>query len=350
MKSYFKKLDILGCEYDPPTEFDRPELLAKLYGRHFAPAEQGSGKIVVLGHHNSGTSMVTRLVMLMGAFAGNYETISINHNNKLKYYEPFAVSFFHDAFLAKFTDKRFRPYHGQSLNFDSMTEEDKEQFSCFAKKQMADMNRHQPWVMKDPRMALVMPLWRPYIGTPVCVFVHKDPVKTSMSLASNMKKSAQSTDTALMSAQRWLDLWGATFEQGLEGCRGAPTVVFNSRNVISDPDAAIAELHRLLTGVGVRGLRIPDADEVRAQVKEHIRLGPRRYRARADLGFTSATRVDHSMPRMSPKQLAMETAVQQYMEQIEGKQDGVNFTSVADGILDLAAKLHAEASRRAAAV
>ena len=63
---------------------------------------------------------------------------------------------------------------------------------CFGRKQMQDMNRHVPWVMKDPRMALLMPQWRPLIKDLVCVFVHKDPIKNAVSLASNGKKSSQS--------------------------------------------------------------------------------------------------------------------------------------------------------------
>ena len=128
------QLDLLKCEYDPPTEFDKPHLLERLYGRHFDVTDtSGTGGIVVLGAHNSGTSMVTRLVMLMGAFAGNFETISIHRHNKLKYYEPFSVSLFHDAFLGKFVDTRFRPYHGQSLNFSTMTEKDQDNLDvrCF---------------------------------------------------------------------------------------------------------------------------------------------------------------------------------------------------------------------------
>jgi hypothetical protein len=121
------QIDLLNCEYDPPTQFDQPELLKKLYGRQFHPNDQsGHGNVVVLGAHNSGTSMVTRLIMLLGAFAGNFETISIHRHNKLKYYEQFAVSLFHDAFLGKFVDTRFRPYHGQGLNFTTITDADKE--------------------------------------------------------------------------------------------------------------------------------------------------------------------------------------------------------------------------------
>lgn len=61
---------------------------------------------------------------------------------------------------------------------------------CFARKYIKDMERHPPWVMKDPRMALTMPLWRPHIKDLVCVFVHKDPIKNSISLAANGKKSS----------------------------------------------------------------------------------------------------------------------------------------------------------------
>lgn len=63
---------------------------------------------------------------------------------------------------------------------------------CFARKQLQDVGRYEPWVMKDPRMALAMPLWRPLIGTPICVLVHKDPIKNALSLAANGKKSSQS--------------------------------------------------------------------------------------------------------------------------------------------------------------
>ena len=44
-----------------------------LYGAPFLGEHSGSGGILVLGNHNSGTSMLTRLIMLMGAFQGNLE-------------------------------------------------------------------------------------------------------------------------------------------------------------------------------------------------------------------------------------------------------------------------------------
>ena len=120
--------DLLHCTYNPPNKFDHPKLLALLYGDAFNPHKAGQGEIVVLGQHNSGTSIVTRLIMLLGAFQGNFETISISPKNKLKYYEQLSVSLFHDAFLQKFTDPRFRPYHGQGVNFSNFTNEDQANF------------------------------------------------------------------------------------------------------------------------------------------------------------------------------------------------------------------------------
>ena len=64
---------------------------------------------------------------------------------------------------------------------------------CFGRKLVANMDRHRPWVLKDPRMALTMPLWQPLLAQQVCVFVVKDPVKNAMSLAANGKKSSESS-------------------------------------------------------------------------------------------------------------------------------------------------------------
>lgn len=48
-------------------------MLRTLYGTTFQQTHNGEGSIAVLGHHNSGTSMLTRLLMLMGAFHGNLD-------------------------------------------------------------------------------------------------------------------------------------------------------------------------------------------------------------------------------------------------------------------------------------
>lgn len=59
------------CEPEPPQPLDPPETLRDLYGSGFDAAQQGTGQVLILGNHNTGTSMLVRLVMLMGLFHGD---------------------------------------------------------------------------------------------------------------------------------------------------------------------------------------------------------------------------------------------------------------------------------------
>lgn len=48
-------------------------------------------QILVLGYHNTGTSMVTKLLLLLGAYGGSRKQLFIADNNKLKYMERWDV-------------------------------------------------------------------------------------------------------------------------------------------------------------------------------------------------------------------------------------------------------------------
>lgn len=62
---------MLSCNFTRPQHFDPPMVLRKLYGPYFDSTLSGRGSLLILGQHNSGTSMLARLLMLMGAFQGN---------------------------------------------------------------------------------------------------------------------------------------------------------------------------------------------------------------------------------------------------------------------------------------
>jgi hypothetical protein len=120
----------LQCSLKPPVGFDPPSVLHRLYNSQFSTSDMtGSGGIIVLGQHNSGTSMVTRLVMLLGAFAGNYRSIQISSRNKLKYYEQTKVFQFHDEILKPLVNPNFQAYHAQAFNLSSMTQTQKDAFN-----------------------------------------------------------------------------------------------------------------------------------------------------------------------------------------------------------------------------
>lgn len=67
--------------------------------------------------------MVARLLMLLGAFAGNKDTLSISETNPLKYYEKHAVYMFHNWFLhrAQLIDKSFQAHHAQNFTLTDIS-------------------------------------------------------------------------------------------------------------------------------------------------------------------------------------------------------------------------------------
>ena len=76
-----------------------------------------------------------------------------------------------------------------------------------------------------------------------------------------------------MTSQRWLDLWESTLRHALEACVGVPTVLFQKQTVIPeggvtgqlDAKEAIQNLKQDLEDAGVRGLHMPDDEEIQTQ-------------------------------------------------------------------------------------
>ena len=113
----------------------------------------------------------------------------------------------------------------------------------------------------------------------------------------------------MMTAQRWLDLWGTTMRQGLEGCKGAPTIIFDSRAIITDIDGSLRKLKAMLERAGVTGLSLPEPDEVQREVKAYIKSGPRSYALRKEVaartGLGSRPLTDATLPVMTAEQVRL---------------------------------------------
>lgn len=80
--------------------------------------------------------------------------LSTSPTNRLKYWEKLDVSHFHDMLLRAISDSQFKPYHAQGVNMTRMTPPMQETLNCFVRKIVKDLDRHKPWVIKDPRMLL----------------------------------------------------------------------------------------------------------------------------------------------------------------------------------------------------
>lgn len=61
--------------------------------------------------------------------------------------------------LSWVTDPKFKPYHAQGVDMGKLSSHNRDNLKCFAKKVIKDLDRHKPWVLKDPRMLLFADFW-----------------------------------------------------------------------------------------------------------------------------------------------------------------------------------------------
>ena len=95
-------------------------MLSEIYGDRFDPKVVGKGRIFVLGQHNSGTSITTRLLMLLGAYQGSSKYIVISKNNKLKFFENTICDRLNELVLDAIGDPHYSGYHAQGLDFNRL--------------------------------------------------------------------------------------------------------------------------------------------------------------------------------------------------------------------------------------
>jgi hypothetical protein len=117
---------------------------------------------------------------------------------------------------------------------------------------LVDLDTHQPWVLKDPRLCLTLPFWQPLLRRPVAVVVARNPAEIATSLRT---RNGISLAHAL-----------AVFEYSAVGVlintRGFATVRVSYEEALADPAATVARLKRELEAHGVTGLHDADAGEV----------------------------------------------------------------------------------------
>lgn len=221
-------------------------------------------QILILGMHRSGTSLVTRIINMMGAyFAPEGVALDPNPDNPKGYWErkdvvQCNINIFklHDATWPNIVQWPM-PHIPQPLP---------EALDRSMRLLVMYMDAFRPWVMKDPRLCLTLPYWRPLLEVPVCVVVYRDPVEIGRSL--HLRQSAP------MSVERGIALWEFYAAALLNSVAGLPCVFTAHAEFIQDPIMATRRLYAGLTDVGIQGLRLPYDREITAFID------PRLYRSK----------------------------------------------------------------------
>ena len=194
-------------------------------------SQSAAGTVLVLGMHRSGTSMIARLVNLCGAYiAEASEIMEPSPDNPAGYWEPTQLVDINRAILSQTDCSWCSPPLQKPPNslesVDATVASDMKRFlSC-------DVPRDRPRVLKDPRMSLLLPLWRELLPRPVALIVWRDPVDVAKSLHARDRFPASVSYA----------LWEQYTRSAIEVSDGMPRMLVSFDKFISEPRPSIEML------------------------------------------------------------------------------------------------------------
>lgn len=196
--------------------------------------------VVVVGMHRSGTSAVTRVVNLLGVPLGRPDDLYRAPDNPSGHFESVSLCAANDAILAAFggTDTcppRLAPGWEHSPTADRLLPALQAVFRY--------VYAEGPWLWKDPRVCLTLPLWRRVLDEFCVVFV----VRSVEAVVGSLHRR-QGFPPLYCRA-----LWERYNRSALAAMDGLPVVTVSFDHLVQAPVEQTAELARRLKAVGVDG-------------------------------------------------------------------------------------------------
>ena len=176
-------------------------------------------QLLVLGMHHTGTSIVSNLTMMMGAYGGETDELLLHPDNPLKFWERRDVVALDEHRLVAGIDEavasRYEVPEWVAYGFDGAKALEKGSVkvsdNAEAKAIVNKLNDKAPWVTKDPRMCLVADEWMELLAAPACIIVHREP----LSVANSMMIYSHNVSLA-----EWASVYEAYYSAAMRACHG----------------------------------------------------------------------------------------------------------------------------------
>lgn len=236
-------------------------------------------QLIVLGMHRSGTSSVTRLLSMAGAYFGAPEMATkANAENPKGFWERRDVRAVCDGLLhaGGFDWHRVSGFEPDAIPTEAVDE----QRRAFASI-LDELDANRPWVVKEPRLCLLLPLLRPLLTAPVCIHVTREPLEVAQSVHVRNQIPRQGA----------LALWELYTLHAARASSHVPHVHVRYEDLVDDPMATTSRLVADLAALGVDGLVVPPTSEVTDFIS------PALHRQREGSGARSG--------RLTPQQISL---------------------------------------------
>lgn len=212
---------------------------------------------IVLGMHRSGTSMITRLLNMMGATVGDTEDLGRPaKDNEKGFWERWEVAHLNNRLLAA-AGGAWDDVH--DIDFERVSGREKEQIEKHVAEIVFKLDVQRPWVLKDPRFSLTLPWWQPHLESPVYIFAIRHPLEVARSL---QRRNSLPVSVGL---SLW-EFYNRSVRTNLQAIQGHRSLVIDYASILNSPAKAVADLYKALDKLGGTGLRLPSAEEVEAFV------------------------------------------------------------------------------------
>ncbi len=227
-----------------------------------------------MGMHRSGTSAVARVIVALGAYPGEASDLLPAHpeDNPVGYWERTDLVIEHDRFLQSVGHAWDRV-----ADFDAR-QADPEAVSALQEHLQHTIRsleqRGTPWLVKDPRLSILLPLWLPLVDDVACVIVVRDPREIAASL--------RATHRGVLTSQFPLLLWEKYLRTLLRDLQGRRALFVSYAALLANPQSQTARLLHGLEALGAKDLSLPaaspaaliDDDLNRSRGAEHVVLSP----------------------------------------------------------------------------
>jgi hypothetical protein len=232
---------------------------------HGGARETAPAQVVVLGMHRSGTSAVTRVLNMMGLWVGPPDAFPpADEGNPTGYWEYREVWALNEAVLGALGATWCT---ADRLDLERLGPLARDHFAKRARKTLDTLDRGGSWVIKDPRLCVLFPLWRPVLERPLCVLIHRDPLAVALSLQER-------DGLPLLQGIALCDLYN---RRALASSQGLPRLVISYRELVRDPVATARRLYgslARLAGPRAASLSLPSEPDLRAFVTPSLDRHP----------------------------------------------------------------------------
>ena len=226
-------------------------------------------QVFILGMHRSGTSSLARVLNLMGLyFGGENAGTGRSAENVKGFWERRDVRDMNDAILAAAGGDWDVV---SNLDLDGLPPESKADYVSAAGDIVLNLDAHRPWFVKEPRLCVLFPIWRPSLETPRVIHIHRNPLEVARSLH---ERNGIPTVTGLA-------LWEIYNVRALQASEGLPRHFLGYEELLERPTATLESLSSFLARGGY-ALREPTAQELSSF------LDPALHRQHADATELSA--------------------------------------------------------------